>query len=65
MNLVNYINNMYSNNNMKVTFSDSHENILTQNSYKDSNQYSVILISSSSFGCFLNGQDTTHFQFHS
>ena len=50
---------------MKVTFSDSHENILTQNSYKDSNQYSVILISSSSFGCCLNGHGTKYFQFHS
>ena len=56
---------MYSNNNMKVTFSDSLENILTQNNDKDSNQYSVILISSSSFGCCLNGQDTAYFQFHS
>ena len=49
---------------MKVNFFDIHENILTQNSYKDSNQYSVILISSSSFGC-LNGHGTKYFQFHS
>ena len=56
---------MYSNNNMKVTFSDSHENILTQNSNKDSNQYSVILILSSNFGCCLNEHDTKYFQFHS
>ena len=50
---------------MKVTFSDSHENILTQNSYKDSNQYSVILISSARFGFCLNGHGTKYFQFHS
>ena len=50
---------------MKVTFFDSHENILTQNSYKDSNQYSVILITSSSFECCLNGHDTKYFKFQS
>ena len=56
---------MYSNNNMKVNFSDIHENILTKNSYKDSNECREILISSSIFGCCLNGHATKYFEFDS
>ena len=59
MNLVKYTNNM------KINFYDGHENILTQNSYKDFNQYHVILISTSSFGYYLNEHDTKYFQFPS